>query len=163
MLGFSVPELLIHITQRTRGTKQSPCLFRLKLQLLHTHYPPTRFHQRAAESNDGLSVRLDKTDGFRFSRVSAVHGGTLSVNFQGAKVRIILHALDHGSPLISTRQAAVNRLIAALYQLIHDLRCELIQHLSDRFIAGNIQVFSDGFSEITVNICQVFEQEEFFY
>ena len=38
MLGFSVPKLLIHITQRTRGTKQSPCLFRLKLQLLHTHY-----------------------------------------------------------------------------------------------------------------------------
>ena len=28
----------IHITQRTRGTKQSPCLFRLKLQLLHTHH-----------------------------------------------------------------------------------------------------------------------------
>ena len=38
MLGFSVPELLIHITQRTRGTKESPCLFRLKLQLLHTHH-----------------------------------------------------------------------------------------------------------------------------
>ena len=26
----------IHITQRTRGTKQSPCLFRLKFQLLHS-------------------------------------------------------------------------------------------------------------------------------
>ena len=124
---------------------------------------PLVFIQRAAESNDGLSVRLDKTDGFRFSRVSAVHGGTLSVNFQSTEVRIVLHALDHGCPLISARQAAVNRLIAALHQLIHNFRGKLIQQLSERVVGRKVQILPDRLSEIIVNISQVFEQEEFFY